>query len=540
MPPANLVTRIKVQLKLSIARLRMVQHRDEALSKASRRAMAQLLEAGKEDSARIRVENIIRSDISTELHEMLELYCELLLARAGLLESPVCDPGLEEAVKSLMYAAPKTEIKELHQVRVLLAERYGKDFLVAAMDNVGGKVSPKVVRKLSVVPPRDELVQGYLEEIAKAYGVRWPRSRADDDDDALLEPPPEALALDLVDLDNIDKDDDDKTDGDHPLAASSVAPATPSRPRPSAKEAREQLDLTRATPPKTAVGSLPAVLPLHVNPPSPSTDNIHPRVTLDSQELKPGTSSPRITAADPAARRLVVKKKDTVDDELARRFASLKRFAVFGPFRERVVSRLQLQTLVHVRQPKGAGPRAESEHLTMEEGYNGTAIILSRVTNGRPESIRLTRHRTGDLAYYRFQDDRRVARSSIVRQYFDFALDWSAKKPQRDRDDHDRETFSKAENNEAEARDSLSVLCISADEERTAAPRKKKSRRRLRKKVAKALGNLQNMSASQLFYEDVHRDGFMSQEEGETRSLPAWQTNGSDDDDFHYQPQNND
>ncbi|KAF5018442.1 hypothetical protein F66182_9579, partial [Fusarium sp. NRRL 66182] len=79
-------TKLKVQLKLTIARLRMVQQRDEQLGKTQRRAMAQLLEAGKVDSARIRVENIIRSDITSELHEMLELYCELLLARAGLME----------------------------------------------------------------------------------------------------------------------------------------------------------------------------------------------------------------------------------------------------------------------------------------------------------------------------------------------------------------------------------------------------------------------------------------------------------------------
>ena len=64
--------------------------------------MAQLLETGKIDSARIRVENIIRSDITTELHEILELYCELLLALAGLLDAPTCDPGLEEAVKKLV------------------------------------------------------------------------------------------------------------------------------------------------------------------------------------------------------------------------------------------------------------------------------------------------------------------------------------------------------------------------------------------------------------------------------------------------------
>ncbi|CRK42019.1 hypothetical protein BN1723_018959, partial [Verticillium longisporum] len=118
-PPASLITKLKVQLKLAIARLRMVQQRDEALGKTQRRAMAQLLEVGKVESARIRVENIIRSDITNELHELLELYCELLIARAGLLEGSTCDPGLEEAIKSIMYAAPKTEIKELQVVRTL-------------------------------------------------------------------------------------------------------------------------------------------------------------------------------------------------------------------------------------------------------------------------------------------------------------------------------------------------------------------------------------------------------------------------------------
>lgn len=71
----------------------MAQQRETALAKVSRRQMAQLLEQGKEESARIRVENIIRQDISVELMEILELYCELLLARIGMMEPkyiPLC------------------------------------------------------------------------------------------------------------------------------------------------------------------------------------------------------------------------------------------------------------------------------------------------------------------------------------------------------------------------------------------------------------------------------------------------------------------
>ncbi|CAN8102412.1 unnamed protein product [Discula destructiva] len=307
MPPATstLVTKIKVQLKLSIARLRLVQKQDETLSKAQRRDMAKLLDAGKIDSARIRVENIIRSDITTELHEILELYCELLLARAGLLDGPTCDPGLEEAVKSIIYAAPKTEIKELLTVRSLLAEKYGKPFVLEAMENTGGKVNEKVVKKLSVTPPKDELVQGYLEEIAKAYGVNWPKRD-------LGEAPPNFL----------DDDGDDNPSGglaqknlETPLAAES----SNAEGKDAATAAQEEL--SKATPPKTIGQSSP----LRVMPSSPSSENPHPKVTVNKMELTPSKKMQQAAAAKPAP------KKDDIGsgipdlDELSARFAALKK-----------------------------------------------------------------------------------------------------------------------------------------------------------------------------------------------------------------------
>ncbi|KAI1369585.1 regulator of Vps4 activity in the MVB pathway-domain-containing protein [Xylaria arbuscula] len=303
-PPAvTLVAKLKVQLKLSIARLRMVQQRDEAMGKTQRRAMAQLLEVGKIESARIRTENIIRSDINTELHEILELYCELLLARAALLESPTCDPGLEEAVKSIIYAAPRTEIKELQQVRALLGERFGKEFVLAAIENSDGAVSEKVVRKLSVTPPKPELVQGYLEEIAKAYGVDWPKGARE-----LGEPP------ELID-DELDGGDQDDGSSGGEKARSDADTEIPA----DSKAAQEREDLSRATPPRT-FGSRN---PLHVNPSSPSTENPRPKVTLNSMELKLNKKPTTPSAAKPQE----VGKGTGIPDvnELAARFAALKR-----------------------------------------------------------------------------------------------------------------------------------------------------------------------------------------------------------------------
>jgi vacuolar protein sorting-associated protein IST1 len=280
----------------------MVQQKDEAVSKQQRRAMAQLLEAGKVESAKIRVENIIRSDITTELHEILELYCELLLARTGLMESPTCDPGLEEAVKSLIYAAPRTDVKELQQVRLLLVEKFGKEFALEAVDNSDGKVSEKVLKKLAVTPPSPELVNGYLEEIARTYGVDWPKKPKGE----LGEPP------------GYDDDDDENPSGgqaqknlEEPILAEGSAPD---------RESEEREALSKATPPRSfGPGS-----PLRVNPPSPSTDNLHPRVkgTLD---LKPTKKMQDANAGKGTQSKGPVGGTIPDVDELAKRFAALKK-----------------------------------------------------------------------------------------------------------------------------------------------------------------------------------------------------------------------
>lgn len=279
-----------------------MQKQDETLSKAQRRDMAKLLDVGKIDSARIRVENIIRSDITTELHEILELYCELLLARAGLLDGSTCDPGLEEAIKSIIYAAPKTEIKELMTVRTLLAEKYGKPFVLEAMENTDGKVNEKVIKKLSVTPPKEELVQGYLEEIAKAYGVNWPKRD-------LGEAPPDFL----------DDDDDNPSGGqaqkilETPLIAD---------PKEDNKDAAAQEELSKATPPKTLGPSSP----LRVTPSSPSSENPHPRVTLGKLELTPSKKMQEAqAAAKPAPKKNDIGSGIPDLDELSARFAALKK-----------------------------------------------------------------------------------------------------------------------------------------------------------------------------------------------------------------------
>ncbi|KAH0837929.1 DUF292-domain-containing protein [Lanmaoa asiatica] len=171
-------TKAKVQLRLSVQRLRTMQQKREAQAKSSRRDIALLLEKGKIESARIKVEAIINEDINLELLELLELYCELLIARFGLLDQNTREPdqGVKEGVCAIIYAAQRTEVKELHVLRELLMQKYGREFSTAVTENRGDCVSDRVAKKLLVEMPSAQLVDGYLTEISKAYGVKWSSS----------------------------------------------------------------------------------------------------------------------------------------------------------------------------------------------------------------------------------------------------------------------------------------------------------------------------------------------------------------------------
>ena len=322
--------KLKSTLRLLIPRLRNAQKKDTSLSISARREMAELLAQSREASARIRVENIIHTDITVELMEILELYTELLLARAGLLDvrdknikegtgQVGDDTGLEEAAASIIYSAPRLprDVRELAIVRNMLIERFGKDFAIRANDNQDSCVPARVVDKLKVDPPSAKLVQAYLEEIARTYNVDWPPQRESEEVEQMGR--------------EVDGEDDDGVGGgtaEAPILADGAPPSTPSRPN--------KIDiggLQNATPP-TSLEPGGAKSPVSVAPPGATMDNLSPKVRLPGGgEVGKSNNAAKATAPTvmskgkvPAAGAggAVPGKVPTVDD-LAKRFQALKR-----------------------------------------------------------------------------------------------------------------------------------------------------------------------------------------------------------------------
>lgn len=130
-----------------------------------------------------------------------------------------------------------------------------------------------MLKKLRVEPPSETLVTLYLKEIARTYGIAWGRT------------PPSSPPLPPA------YDDDEPSTAEAVLGDATAA---------------------ELAPPRTMRGAV------NVAPPSPSTENVHPTIKV------PGPA-----AVVPVARKgpavAAAKKNPLDDDDLAARFAALKR-----------------------------------------------------------------------------------------------------------------------------------------------------------------------------------------------------------------------
>ncbi|KAL7424821.1 Vacuolar protein sorting-associated protein ist1 [Cryptotrichosporon argae] len=279
MPPWN-APRARVQIKLSIQRLRTLQEKHLALAKKSRREIADLVARGRAETAKLRVEGIIQDDIHVELLELLELYAEKLQARFNVLDASTGtepDPSIADAVSAIVYAAPRTELKELHVLREILMHKFGRAFSLAHIppEPAPPTVPARILSKLALFTPAPELVDAYLAEIARGYGVAYVGGAA-----------PASLELDVA----ADQDGGGKDAG----GKGGDARGGPGDGQEKVYAAREPALAVPAEADKAAPGrTSPAPLPL----------------------VPPATAS---STASPAPR------KSDEDAELARRFERLK------------------------------------------------------------------------------------------------------------------------------------------------------------------------------------------------------------------------
>jgi len=166
------VDKLKVQLKLVGPRLELVQKKKTSLNISAKNEIADLLDKGKINTARIKVESIIREDFNIESLEILSLCFVLLNTRLLLLKEKVInDQALLAAIRTIIFSAPRCDIKEVTNISKLLQARFGSKFTKAALNNEDEDINKTIYKNYTLKHLDENLVNNYLHEIASTYKI---------------------------------------------------------------------------------------------------------------------------------------------------------------------------------------------------------------------------------------------------------------------------------------------------------------------------------------------------------------------------------
>ncbi|RCV26823.1 hypothetical protein SETIT_5G275900v2 [Setaria italica] len=175
-------TKCKTCLNLVISRIKLLRNRRELQLINMRKEMVQYLQTGQESIARIRVEHIIREQNILAAYEIVELFCEFVLARVPIVEvQKECPLELREAISSIIFASGRcSDLPELMHLRNLFTTKYGKEFVAGAMElRPDSGVNRTIIEKLSVKAPSGESKLKVLKAIAQEYNVEWDSSNTE-------------------------------------------------------------------------------------------------------------------------------------------------------------------------------------------------------------------------------------------------------------------------------------------------------------------------------------------------------------------------
>lgn len=118
--------------------------KENALIKA-KREIATLLSEDKEQSARIKVEAVLREEDLIRVMEWLQMMCDLIATRIKQIDSAKeCPTDLLESVCTLLYCAKRIDIPELTVVGGQFQAKWGNKWFEANIENRSGRVSKQV------------------------------------------------------------------------------------------------------------------------------------------------------------------------------------------------------------------------------------------------------------------------------------------------------------------------------------------------------------------------------------------------------------
>ena len=165
MPTAN---EIKTYIMIIQNKLTLFRNKKIASIKQKKKEIAKYLKEYNLDVAKAKMDTIIREEDMITVYDILGPLCEILKERVTyIISNTECPPDLRAQLDSILYAATRMEIEELHTLRDMIMRRYGQAYIMKAESNADKLVNVNLVEKLRIKPASDVFITIRLKQLCK-------------------------------------------------------------------------------------------------------------------------------------------------------------------------------------------------------------------------------------------------------------------------------------------------------------------------------------------------------------------------------------
>ena len=169
MPTAN---EIKTYIMIIQNKLTLFRNKKIASIKQKKKEIAKYLKENNLDVAKAKMDTIIREEDMITVYDILGPLCEILKERVTyIISNTECPPDLRAQLDSILYAATRMEIEELHTLRDMIMRRYGQAYIMKAESNADKLVNVNLVEKLRIKPASDVFVTIRLKQLCKEQKI---------------------------------------------------------------------------------------------------------------------------------------------------------------------------------------------------------------------------------------------------------------------------------------------------------------------------------------------------------------------------------
>ena len=172
----KVITSNELQTYIMIVKGKLTQQRNKKVFEISkkRKELLNFLKDNNPEMAKLKMDGIIQEENFVTACDILGTVMEILKEKCTyLLQSVKCPNDMRATLDTVIFASTRCEIEEFANIRDLITQKYGGDYVSRANNNLDKLVNKQIVDKLTFTPNPEPFLISRIKQICKEEAFEY-------------------------------------------------------------------------------------------------------------------------------------------------------------------------------------------------------------------------------------------------------------------------------------------------------------------------------------------------------------------------------